>query len=253
MIYITGDTHGEFKRLGSNHFSGGSGDYLIICGDFGGVWNHSKQEEYWRKWLSEKPFTTLFVDGNHENFDFLNSYPVTEWQGGKIHKITDNIFHLMRGQIFEIDGIRFFTFGGAASHDISAGILDPNASDFKEKRRQLDKIYALYRINRVSWWEEELPSEEEMTEGLVNLEKSDYAIDYVLTHCAPSSVQDVYSRGLHKHDKLTDYLETVKERCNFKYWFFGHYHANEMIGQQFVLLYDKIIALSDFLVDDRRN
>lgn len=48
MIYVTGDTHGEFKRLGSKDFSGGPGDYLIVCGDFGGIWDDSHQEQYWR-------------------------------------------------------------------------------------------------------------------------------------------------------------------------------------------------------------
>ncbi len=60
MIYMTGDMHGEFERLGSKHFSGSPGDYLIIYGDFGGVWDDSHQEQYWQKWLSQKPFTTAF-------------------------------------------------------------------------------------------------------------------------------------------------------------------------------------------------
>ena len=45
-------------------------DYVIICGDFGGVWNkevENKEEKHLLDWLEEKPFTTLFVDGNHEN------------------------------------------------------------------------------------------------------------------------------------------------------------------------------------------
>ncbi len=56
----------------------------------------------------------------------------------------------MRGQIFDIDGVRFFTMGGASSHDIDAVILDHNASDFAVKRKNLDRELALYRFNRVS-------------------------------------------------------------------------------------------------------
>lgn len=96
-------------------------DYVIICGDFGGVWNkevENKEEKHLLDWLEEKPFTTLFVDGNHENFDRLYSYPVELWHGGKVHKIRPSVIHLMRGQIYEIDGKSFFTFGGASSHDI---------------------------------------------------------------------------------------------------------------------------------------
>ena len=69
-------------------------------------------------------FTTLFVDGNHENFDRLYSYPIIEWHGGKVHKINSSIFHLMRGEIYEIDNKKIFAFGGASCHDIPDGILD---------------------------------------------------------------------------------------------------------------------------------
>ena len=97
---------------------------------------------------------------------------------------------------------------------------------------------------------EELPSEEEQEEGLRNLEKCQYQVDFILSHCAPSSIQDIVSRGFYSHDRLTNYLDRVKELCDFKIWFFGHYHANERIGEKFVLLYDKIAALADFLRDD---
>lgn len=247
MIYITGDTHGEFERFGSHYFDAAKGDYVIICGDFGNLWDNSNTEKYWRKWLKEKPFTVLFIDGNHENYDMLSAFPITEWNGGKIHKIADNIIHLMRGQVFDIDGIRFFTMGGASSHDIDAGVLEPSDPDFTIKRKKLDREMALYRINRVSWWAEELPSEEEMAEGLANLERVGNKVDVIFTHCMPSSVQDIYSRGQYKHDRLTDYLDIVKEKCEFKMWFFGHYHENRIIGQRFTMLYKEKIRLDDWL------
>ena len=75
--------------------------------------------------LECKSYTTLFVDGNHEKFDRLSDYPVDTWNRGKVHKIRPSVIHLMRGQIFEIDGKSIFTFGGASSHDITGGILDP--------------------------------------------------------------------------------------------------------------------------------
>lgn len=57
------------------------------------------------------------MDGNHENFKQLNAYDVDIWNGGKVHFIENEIIHLMRGQVFEIDGTRFFTFGGVYSID----------------------------------------------------------------------------------------------------------------------------------------
>ena len=131
MIYITGDTHSDFTRFTEDQFPIQSEmtkkDYVIICGDFGGVWTfeeESHREKEALNWLNNKSFTTLFVDGNHENFTRLYSYPVEEWHGGKVHKIRDSVLHLMRGEIFDIDGKKFFTFGGAKSHDIQDGILN---------------------------------------------------------------------------------------------------------------------------------
>ena len=131
MIYITGDTHSDFTRFTEDQFPIQSemtkNDYVIICGDFGGVWTfeeESHREKEALNWLNNKSFTTLFVDGNHENFTRLYSYPVEEWHGGKVHKIRDSVLHLMRGEIFDIDGKKFFAFGGAKSHDIQDGILN---------------------------------------------------------------------------------------------------------------------------------
>ena len=83
MIYITGDCHSNFERFNTGNFPEQKemtkDDYVIICGDFGGVWNkdgESKMETSALDWLDGKAFTTLFVDGNHENFDRLYAYPV---------------------------------------------------------------------------------------------------------------------------------------------------------------------------------
>ena len=120
MIYITGDCHADFRRFNTDIFPEQNEmtkeDYVIICGDFGGVWDKDKEsarEKWWLDWLEEKSYTTLFVDGNHENFDRLYDNPVEEWHGGKVHKIRSSVIHLMRGQVFEIDGKEIFTFGGA--------------------------------------------------------------------------------------------------------------------------------------------
>lgn len=140
MIYITGDCHRNFERFNSSIFleqeEMTKDDYVIICGDFGGVWSkdtESKEETMILDWLDCKPFTTLFVDGNHENFDRLFDYPQEEWHGEKIHRIRSSVIHLMRGQIFVLDGKKIFTFGGASSHDIAGGILEPDDPNFRKK------------------------------------------------------------------------------------------------------------------------
>lgn len=78
-------------------------DYVIVCGDFG-VWHPDNTEKWWFRWLSEKNFTLLFVDGNHENFDRLYSdeFEIVDFHGGKAHRICENVYHLMRGYVFEL-------------------------------------------------------------------------------------------------------------------------------------------------------
>lgn len=99
-IFITGDTHGDFSRLQPAAFHEQRNltkdDCLIICGDFGGVWNGSDTEQRWLDWLEDRPFTTLFVSGNHENFDLLRSYPISQWHGGLVQAIRPSVLHLMR-------------------------------------------------------------------------------------------------------------------------------------------------------------
>jgi DNA repair exonuclease SbcCD nuclease subunit len=246
MIYITGDTHGNFLRFGSRYFPAARimsrEDYVIVCGDFG-IWDESKEHGYWLDWLDRKPFTTLFIDGNHENFDLLDRYPTTQWNGGGVHQIREHILHLMRGQVFEIDGITFFTMGGAASHDISAGILEPDDPAFRRKKRMLDKDKALYRINHVSWWREEMPDDSEYETAIRNLKNADWRVDCILTHCAPDSIASrIYPE--YKPDRLTGFLEMVKNKCAFDYWFFGHYHDNRILDERFILQWEQMAQLT---------
>lgn len=221
-------------------------DYVIICGDFGGVWNkevENKEEKHLLDWLEEKPFTTLFVDGNHENFDRLYSYPVELWHGGKVHKIRPSVIHLMRGQIYEIDGKSFFTFGGASSHDIESGILDPEDPDFKEKKKWLDREWRSYRVNHITWWAQELPSEEEMQEGRANLAAHDNQVDFIVTHCCATSTQMLIDAQKLKPDTETDYLEEIKQMIQFKKWFFGHYHDNRNVSKKEILIYEQFVRI----------
>ena len=247
MIYITGDTHSNFNRFSTDNFivqkEMTKDDYVIICGDFGGVWNYleeSSYEKYWLDWLNKKNFTTLFVDGNHENYTRLYNYPVKGWHGGKVHKIRDSVLHLMRGEIFDIDNKKFFAFGGARSHDIQEGILN---LDEEEKIYNYRKRGAYFRIRDYSWWDLELPTDDEMKKGINNLDKVNYKVDYIITHCCPTSIQALFSKGIYKRDYLTDYLEEISEKCNFEKWFFGHYHDNKQINSQFILLYENIVPL----------
>ena len=246
MIYITGDTHSDFSRFTEENFPIQSemtkDDYIIICGDFGGVWTfeeESRREKEALDWLNNKNFTTLFVDGNHENYTRLYNYPIEEWKGGKVHKIRDSVLHLMRGEIFDVDNKKIFAFGGAKSHDIQDGILN---LDEEEKIYEYRKRGAYFRIRDFSWWDLELPTNQEMENGIENLEKINYKVDYIISHCCPTSIQALIN-STYKRDILTDYLQQISEKCTFKRWYFGHYHDYKQVNSQFTLLYENIVPL----------
>lgn len=235
-VFITGDIHADYdiRKLGSDHFNIKNelnltkDDYLIICGDFGLVWNNNEIEycDYWLNWLEAKPWTTLFVDGNHEGFELLNAYPVEEWHGGKIHRIRNGIFHLMRGQVFDIEGEKFFTMGGAYSHD--------------KARRTVG----------VSWWAEEVPSQEEREEAIANLTAHNWKVDYVITHEAPTDIADNliymsrdYSRTI---DEYISWLGGIAYQLDFKVWYHGHHHIDwAWEDGKYQSMYDYIVRVGD--------
>ena len=140
--------HGCLERLYDKNFRKlKAGDVLIVAGDFGYIFDGSKTEREVIDYLSTRRFVTAFLDGTHDNMTKINSSRVTYWHGGKVHRIKGNLIHLMRGQIFSIDGHSFFTFGGGESVDKDM------------------------RIENGLWWREEEPTPQEMAEGAKNLDE----------------------------------------------------------------------------------
>ena len=221
-IYLTGDLHREYdfaklRRLHENTPLT-KNDYVIICGDFGGIWLGDFKDRPFLNMLERLSYTVLFVDGNHENHPALARYPVEEWNGGNVHMLSNSVIHLMRGQVYEIEGLRFFAMGGASSHDKQ------------------------YRKEGESWWPEELPSEEEYKTALENLDKNGWKVDVVISHCAPDSIQNELNCR-YAHDKLTNFFETIKQDLTYDFWFFGHYHVNEVVFEKHFALYNNILRL----------
>ena len=224
MIYITGDTHipVDIQKLSTKSFPEQKemtkSDYVIICGDFGGVWDNSNEEKYWIKWLKNKKFTTLFIDGNHENFGMLNNFPEVEFGGGLAHKVDDGIYHLIRGEAYNIDTKRFFVLGGASSHD-------------KECRTE-----------GKNWWKEELPTIEEYQNAENKMQACNYEFDYIITHCAPSSIQNIIAQN-YEDNELTAFLEKIKSKSRYTKWFFGHYHQDKNIDEKHIAIFNLLYKI----------
>ena len=228
MIYLTGDTHIplDVEKLNTRSFPEQKkmtrDDYVIVLGDFGLLWHEDKEYYWWKRWFEEKNFTTLWIDGNHENGNWIDSLPVSEWHGGKVHMISPNIIHLMRGQVFTIEDNTFFTFGGALSID-------------KEMRRE-----------NVTWWAREEASYAEQEEGLKNLEKYNNKVDYILTHTCPDELINImFPEAKYKADSVTGkYLDYISKIASYRKWYFGHWHVRREMGK-FLVLYNTIEKLED--------
>ena len=224
MIWLCGDTHGDIDlEKVEDYFEEvlmfetvSKDDYLIILGDVGVCWDGGANDNAIRNHLQKLPCTVLWVDGNHENFDLLEEFPVEEdWNGGKVQFIEEDIIHLMRGQVYTLEGKKFFTFGGGHS---------------------IDKAL---RIPGRSWWPQEMPTEREYEEGLRNLERVDNQVDYILTHTCPGHIAGLLATKLyHGEEELQEYLDDISQEVDFSMWYFGHWHIDQTEDRYRCLMYD---------------
>lgn len=232
MIFISGDTHGNIdgRKLSMRNFPVQKeltkNDTMIICGDFGFIFDYhgeTAEEKYWLNWLESKNFTTIFVLGNHECFPRIyKDYPEVEFKGGRAFQIRPSIFCLKNGEVFEIEGKKIFAMGGASSHD-------------KE-----------YRIENKTWWKEEIPSNEDFENALSNLDKNEWKVDLVVSHCAPDAIQTLLAYW-YEHDKITNFLETVRQDLKYNKWFFGHYHVDRVVNATDIAIYDNIYRIDNII------
>lgn len=220
MIYVTGDTHGDYSRFKDPAIKKlKRGDTLIICGDFGFFWDNSRKERSIIKKLTKKGYTIAFLDGCHENFDILEKYPVSDWNGGKARVISDNLIHLMRGQIYTIEDKKIFTFGGGHSQDFD------------------------FRRNSQNWWKREKPSHEEIIKAIENLKLNDNSLDYVITHEPPVSLKDCLNVDVLQRLEVHALFEDIIKTCTYQKWFFGKCHIDKHIPIKFFAVFNNVIPL----------
>ena len=132
--------------------------------------------------------------------------------------------------------------GGAASHDVWDGILDPDDLDFSTTYWRMRRNGSMFRVKGIDWWPEEMPSDAEYTEAIHNLESVNWDIDYVVSHCAPTSLLNRISAS-YESDQLTDFLQLIKRMSPTTKWFCGHYHRDMQVTDHFEVLYNKIVKI----------
>lgn len=225
--YITGDLHGRFPLYKKNVPEFTKDDFLIICGDFGYVFSE-KETASERERLDElqsqtNGCTICFIDGNHENFNRLKKLKTEYLFNNEVGVVRKGVYHLRRGRPYVINGNTLFTFGGAISTD------------------------RMTRIPNINWWHDEVPNKYEIILA-ENVLKSQ-PIDYVITHTCPFSVRkQIKSKRLYDLYCPTEVaLEEMKLQLkdNYKKWYFGHFHADEKLDNNFRLLYNDIIKIGE--------
>ncbi len=220
MVYITGDTNGirDIGKLLTDRLRGlTKNDYVIICGD-GGVLSDPKDKDGMLALYSYLPFTVLFVDGDRDNSS--GNFPQEIWHGGKVRRLADSVFLLMRGQVFDLEGEKYFVFGGARSFDAQ------RLKDDDSRRPQ------------------EMRTESDFNEAKKNLAAVSNKIDYVISYDCPESLL----KEMTKHSGESEpevrivsnsnkYLEELGKILDFKHWYFAHYHCDTTLGK-----YDCVFA-----------
>ncbi len=223
MIFVTGDTHGSLERFEDKKQMSVlmRGDYLIICGDFGFIWDGGRREERMLNTLAKQRYTILFVDGCHENYDRLYQYPIREWNGGKVRFIRPNVIHLCRGQVFTIENRTIFTMGGGVSAD-----------------------YEMRQLRGTRWWPEETPSTEEMREAVNNLYKHNLMVDFIITHECPTHVKSLLVTDMIDiANSATLFFDELAKQVQYKHWFFGFTHKDKHISGLHTAVFNNVLPL----------
>ena len=212
--------HGDYSRFNDKKIKKlKKGDFLIVCGDFGFVWDGSPKEKRILKKIGRKRFYTLFVEGCHENYDLLEQYPEENFCGGRVSVISGRLMRMKRGNMFKLQGHRFFAFGGGQTKEI----------DIRRESR--------------TWWEAELPTPEEVKAGILTLKDYGNEADYIVTHEPPASMKEFLGFEVRQISHMHTFFDAVKNDCKFKMWFFGKAHINKVIPPKYRCLFDEVVQI----------
>ncbi len=222
MLYVTGDIHADIRRLkGRAAKQLKKGDILLVCGDFGFLWDGSPKELRLLDWLGKRPYQILFVEGTHDNIDLLSGYPEETLYGGQVRRVSGNCFQLLRGECYEIEGKRVFALGGGESTDMDI------------------------RVEGETWWSRELPSAEELAHARETLASLNQQVDYIITHSVAPTVNKFLDREQMQINLLLAFLNEISETVQFKRWYFGSCHLDKAIPPKYCAVYQEILPVTD--------
>lgn len=230
-LFFTGDTHmgNDINHLSNELFPTGKtldkSDIVVICGDAGFVWKYGRvpsgHERHWRSWITNKPWTTFAVLGNHENYDLIKTFPIVKFCGAPAYKITNSLYYAISGNIYNLNGHSCLCVNGADSTDRES------------------------RTEGFDWWRDERIKPEEINFALQNLKACDNKVDFVLSHTGGV----VVSKKLGFRPTPSDYLlHDLLSQVTYEKHFCGHYHIDvniEAKTKDRILFYDMVEVFND--------
>ena len=220
MLYVTGDTHGDLERFrGREARQLKRGDTLVVCGDFGFVWDGSPQEQKRLDWLGSRKYEVLFLDGTHDNLDRLAAYPQEPLHGGLARRVAGNCWYLGRGEVYEAQGVRFFALGGGESRDLDT------------------------RTPGETWWPQELPSPQELERAWENLQAGGNRVDCIFTHEPSAAIRRFLEMDANHVSPLAAFLDRVGRETAFSHWYFGSLHLDKPIPPRYRAVYQRILPV----------
>lgn len=218
MIYITGDTHGDFSRYFyfASRFTPNSGDVMIVLGDAGLNYYGGRADGDRKKFVSEFPFVTFCIHGNHEmRPGNIASYRTKTFCRGTVwyEEEYPNLLFAKDGEIYRLGGRSCLVIGGAYSMDKEARLAHGQ-----------------------KWFADEQPSAAIKAEVEEKLAACGYRVDVVLSHTCPLKYQpaEAFLPGADqsKADKSTEgWLDEIENKLDYQKWYCGHYHISKKVGK----------------------
>lgn len=219
LIWITGDKHGQIEPFLKNHAYRKikKSDTLLVCGDFGFLWDESKEELKNLRWLSKRKFKIAFIEGCYDNKQVLAKYPLTNWNGGRARLIFENIIHLINGEFYYIDNKKILTFGGGFNKDVSKTTLENE--DISQRISLTSQVDTL----------------------IENIKKADQSFDLIISHEAPKAIAPCLETNEFHCNCINNILEEIRTHADFKDWFFGKYHVDRTIPPKYHAVFNDVL------------
>ena len=214
MIYLIGgnDPKHNLSQLSFlTEFDIKKEDYVVLLGNIG----YPNEETI--KYLTTFPFTTLFLEGLSDNTNKLYKLEEIDWNGGKVHKIADNVLHLIRCNLYTIEGKTIFAIGGDVTYNRDM------------LRRDID------------YYTKECPSKDELDEAVKVLTTAAYKVNYILSTIPDSRTMLQFDSNLHPND-LSNWMFDMSNKVIYDRWYFGQYP--EVIDRDF----DKCTGIGDGII-----